>query len=93
MALAVSFRLWDARKLTAAFAVINSWWRVKLKPDSQDEEGPSGLVPAAYVELVSALTHLRGKLVFSLRRPLAHRQRTRPSLRLNTHTRRLKKVN
>ncbi|KZT72493.1 hypothetical protein DAEQUDRAFT_762788 [Daedalea quercina L-15889] len=26
------------------------WWRVKIKPDSQDEDGHSGLVPMAYVE-------------------------------------------
>ncbi|KAH9938301.1 uncharacterized protein B0H18DRAFT_1205565 [Fomitopsis serialis] len=26
------------------------WWRVKIKPDSQDEDGPSGIVPMAYVE-------------------------------------------
>ncbi|KAI0796812.1 hypothetical protein C8Q75DRAFT_802490 [Abortiporus biennis] len=26
------------------------WWKVKVKTESQDEDGPSGLVPAAYVE-------------------------------------------
>ncbi|KAF8845883.1 hypothetical protein BDN67DRAFT_961539 [Paxillus ammoniavirescens] len=28
----------------------DDWWRVKIKGDSQDEDSPSGLVPAAYVE-------------------------------------------
>ncbi|KAJ3554220.1 hypothetical protein NM688_g3224 [Phlebia brevispora] len=28
----------------------DDWWRVKIKPDSQDEDAPSGLVPSAYVE-------------------------------------------
>jgi hypothetical protein len=28
------------------------WWKVKVKTESQDDEGPSGLVPAAYVEEV-----------------------------------------
>lgn len=28
----------------------DDWWRVKVKTDSQSEELPSGLVPAAYVE-------------------------------------------
>ncbi|KAI0921699.1 hypothetical protein AcV7_008117 [Taiwanofungus camphoratus] len=28
----------------------NDWWKVKIKPESQDEEGASGLIPAAYVE-------------------------------------------
>lgn len=32
-----------------------SWWKVKVKGASPDEEGPSGLVPAAYVELVRIL--------------------------------------
>ncbi|KAF8627174.1 hypothetical protein AX15_004492 [Amanita polypyramis BW_CC] len=30
--------------------VDDDWWKVKVKSDSQDEETPSGLVPAAYVE-------------------------------------------
>lgn len=30
-----------------------SWWKVKIKGETQDEEGPIGLVPAAYVEQVS----------------------------------------
>ena len=30
-----------------------SWWKVKIKSDVSDDEGPSGLVPAAYVEPVS----------------------------------------
>ncbi|KAI1789509.1 hypothetical protein LXA43DRAFT_576611 [Ganoderma leucocontextum] len=28
----------------------SEWWKVQVKSDSQEEEGPSGLVPAAYVE-------------------------------------------
>ncbi|KAL4075896.1 hypothetical protein J3A83DRAFT_4223634 [Scleroderma citrinum] len=28
----------------------DDWWKVKIKADSQDEDAPSGLVPAAYVE-------------------------------------------
>ncbi|GBE79439.1 hypothetical protein SCP_0206380 [Sparassis crispa] len=28
----------------------DDWWKVKIKPESQEEDGPSGLVPAAYVE-------------------------------------------
>ncbi|KAM5540360.1 hypothetical protein V8D89_005818 [Ganoderma adspersum] len=28
----------------------SEWWKVQIKSDSQEEEGPSGLVPAAYVE-------------------------------------------
>ncbi|KAF9226523.1 hypothetical protein BS17DRAFT_775772 [Gyrodon lividus] len=28
----------------------DDWWKVKIKGDSQDEDSPSGLVPAAYVE-------------------------------------------
>lgn len=30
-----------------------SWWKVKVKTESQDEDGASGLVPSAYVEPVS----------------------------------------
>ncbi|KAI0092053.1 hypothetical protein BDY19DRAFT_928131 [Irpex rosettiformis] len=30
--------------------VDDDWWKVKIKLESQDEEGPAGLVPAAYVE-------------------------------------------
>lgn len=30
-----------------------SWWKVKIKGDSQDEDSPSGLVPAAYLEQAS----------------------------------------
>lgn len=30
-----------------------SWWKVKVKGESQEEECPAGLVPAAYVEPVS----------------------------------------
>lgn len=32
-----------------------SWWKVKIKPDSQDEDSPSGLVPSAYVEPVKCI--------------------------------------
>jgi hypothetical protein len=32
-----------------------SWWKVKIKGDSQEEETPVGLVPAAYVEPVRTL--------------------------------------
>jgi hypothetical protein len=32
---------------------VHSWWKVKIKSHSEDEEAPSGLVPAAYVEPVS----------------------------------------
>jgi actin cytoskeleton-regulatory complex protein SLA1 len=35
-----------------------SWWKVKVKLDSTDDDGPSGLVPAAYVEPVSPTTFL-----------------------------------
>jgi len=28
----------------------DDWWRVRVKTDSQDDEGKSGLVPSAYVE-------------------------------------------
>ncbi|KAH6914937.1 hypothetical protein BKA70DRAFT_559793 [Coprinopsis sp. MPI-PUGE-AT-0042] len=28
----------------------DDWWKVKVKGESQDDEGPTGLVPAAYVE-------------------------------------------
>ncbi|EKM59126.1 uncharacterized protein PHACADRAFT_191439 [Phanerochaete carnosa HHB-10118-sp] len=28
----------------------DEWWKVKVKADMQDEDGPSGLIPAAYVE-------------------------------------------
>ncbi|KAH7887775.1 hypothetical protein F5I97DRAFT_1935845 [Phlebopus sp. FC_14] len=28
----------------------DDWWKVKVKRGSQDEEGPTGLVPAAYIE-------------------------------------------
>lgn len=28
----------------------DDWWKVKIKTDSQDEDAPSGLIPAAYVE-------------------------------------------
>ncbi|KAH7916094.1 hypothetical protein BJ138DRAFT_996415 [Hygrophoropsis aurantiaca] len=28
----------------------DDWWKVKIKGDSQDEDSPSGLIPAAYVE-------------------------------------------
>ncbi|KAI0347122.1 hypothetical protein BDW22DRAFT_1480808 [Trametopsis cervina] len=28
----------------------DDWWKVKVKLESQDEEGPSGMVPSAYVE-------------------------------------------
>lgn len=31
------------------------WWKVRVKTDSPDEQGASGLVPAAYVEEVSNL--------------------------------------
>ena len=30
-----------------------SWWKVKVKGESQEEGSPAGLVPAAYVEPVS----------------------------------------
>ncbi|KDQ64469.1 hypothetical protein JAAARDRAFT_75108 [Jaapia argillacea MUCL 33604] len=30
--------------------VDDDWWKVKLKTDSQEDEGPIGLVPSAYVE-------------------------------------------
>ncbi|KAF5331711.1 hypothetical protein D9611_007701 [Ephemerocybe angulata] len=30
--------------------VDDDWWKVKIKGESQDDEGPVGLVPAAYVE-------------------------------------------
>ncbi|CCM04044.1 uncharacterized protein FIBRA_06203 [Fibroporia radiculosa] len=30
--------------------VDDDWWKVKVKLESQDEDGPFGLVPAAYVE-------------------------------------------
>jgi hypothetical protein len=33
----------------------NSWWKVKIKGESQEEDSPAGLVPAAYVEPVSPL--------------------------------------
>jgi hypothetical protein len=29
-----------------------SWWKIRVKTESQDDEGPSGLVPSAYVEPV-----------------------------------------
>lgn len=29
-----------------------SWWKVKIKGESQEEDSPVGLVPAAYVEPV-----------------------------------------
>lgn len=29
-----------------------SWWKVKIKGDSQDADSPAGLIPAAYVEQV-----------------------------------------
>ncbi|KAI0698514.1 hypothetical protein C8T65DRAFT_10646 [Cerioporus squamosus] len=31
------------------------WWKVKVKPDSQEEESASGLVPSAYVELADPI--------------------------------------
>ncbi|RDX55445.1 hypothetical protein OH76DRAFT_1396833 [Lentinus brumalis] len=31
------------------------WWKVKIKPDSQEEDSPSGLVPSAYVELAEPI--------------------------------------
>ena len=40
---------------TLPFSLINlpnSWWKVKIKGDVQDEDAPEGLVPAAYVEPV-----------------------------------------
>src|ERR1700729_1625958 len=33
--------------------IVPSWWKVKIKGEFQEEESPSGLVPAAYVEQVS----------------------------------------
>lgn len=30
----------------------NSWWKVKIKADAQEDDSPEGLVPAAYVEPV-----------------------------------------
>jgi hypothetical protein len=30
-----------------------SWWKVQVKSESEDDERLSGLIPAAYVELVS----------------------------------------
>lgn len=33
-----------------------SWWKVKVKGESQEEDTAVGLIPAAYVELVGGLT-------------------------------------
>lgn len=33
--------------------MICSWWKVKIKGETQEEDSPAGLVPAAYVEPVS----------------------------------------
>jgi hypothetical protein len=38
---------------------IRSWWKVKIKGESQEEDSPSGLVPAAYVEQVRLIIPLR----------------------------------
>lgn len=43
---------------TAAYSLVlaspdYSWWKVQVKSESEDDERVSGLVPAAYVELVS----------------------------------------
>lgn len=37
---------------------IQSWWKVKIKGGSQEEDSPSGLVPAAYVEQVRFISLL-----------------------------------
>ncbi|KIY42908.1 hypothetical protein FISHEDRAFT_63096 [Fistulina hepatica ATCC 64428] len=39
--------------------VDDDWWKVKVKGDNLDEDSPVGLVPAAYVEPVSASSDLR----------------------------------
>lgn len=36
----------------------SSWWKVKIKGESQEEDSPVGLVPAAYVEPVRSLCGL-----------------------------------
>jgi hypothetical protein len=38
--------------LLHAYPGCNSWWKVKIKGESQEEDSPVGLVPAAYVEPV-----------------------------------------
>lgn len=35
-------------------SVAPSWWKVKVRGETQDEDSPVGLVPAAYVEQVSS---------------------------------------
>ncbi|KAG9075619.1 cytoskeletal protein binding protein, partial [Ceratobasidium sp. UAMH 11750] len=34
----------------------NEWWKVKIKTNSQEDSGPSGLVPKAYVEEAKPIT-------------------------------------
>jgi hypothetical protein len=41
--------------LFALTFIHSSWWKVKIKGESQEEECPVGLVPAAYVEQVIRL--------------------------------------
>lgn len=36
--------------------IFYSWWKVKIKGESQDQSTPTGLVPAAYVEQVRYIT-------------------------------------
>ena len=43
----------DIYQPSEADCIVPSWWKVKIKGESQEEESPSGLVPAAYVEQVS----------------------------------------
>jgi hypothetical protein len=43
----------EAYQRSEADRIVPSWWKVKIKGESQEEESPSGLVPAAYVEQVS----------------------------------------
>ncbi|KIY50088.1 SHD1-domain-containing protein, partial [Fistulina hepatica ATCC 64428] len=46
--------------------VDDDWWKVKVKGDNLDEDSPVGLVPAAYVEPVSASSDLRQRIPTSV---------------------------
>jgi hypothetical protein len=45
-----SWGLFDSDSYSIMHSV--SWWKIRVKTESQDDEGPSGLVPSAYVEPV-----------------------------------------
>ncbi|EMD40860.1 hypothetical protein CERSUDRAFT_44023 [Gelatoporia subvermispora B] len=47
----------------------DDWWKVKVKTDSQDEEGASGLIPAAYVEPAEHISVVKALYDYEAQQP------------------------